>query len=295
MARRHPILRTLVLFAALGFFLIVGLASYTYLASEGFATFSKNAVAVVTVQGVIEDASDIVRSLDGLTDNEGVRAVVLRVDSPGGGVAPSQEIYGAIERVREHKPVVASLGSVAASGGYYIASACDSIVANPGTLTGSIGVIMETGNVTELLRKLGVQGVVVKAGKFKDIGSPLREMTDEERRFLEGLLANVHEQFIVAVAKGRKLPEDQVRPLADGRIYSGQQALDLHLVDVLGGLRDAVELAATRAGIHGEPRWLEIEKHQPPWWWRRITGLIEEGPAALQGLEFLYMGPPAAR
>src|SRR6476659_4684975 len=253
MARRHPILRTLVLFAALGFFLIVGLASYTYLASEGFATFSKNAVAVVTVQGVIEDASDIVRSLDGLTDNEGVRAVVLRVDSPGGGVAPSQEIYGAIERVREHKPVVDSLGSVAASGGYYIASACDSIVANPGTLTGSIGVIM-------------------KAGKFKDIGSPLREMTDEERRFLEGLLANVHEQFIVAVAKGRKLPEDQVRPLADGRIYSGQQALDLHLVDALGGLRDAVELAATRAGIHGEPRWLEIEKHQPPWWWRRITG-----------------------
>ncbi len=129
MARRHPILKTLVLFAALGFFLIVGLASYTYLASEGFATFSKNAVAVVTVQGVIEDASDIVRSLDGLTDNEGVRAVVLRVDSPGGGVAPSQEIYGAIERVRERKPVVASLGSVAASGGYYIASACDSIVA----------------------------------------------------------------------------------------------------------------------------------------------------------------------
>jgi protease-4 len=295
MARRHPILRTLVLLAALGFFVIVGLASYSYLASGGFAAFSKNAVAVVTVQGVIEDASDIVRSLDGLTENDGVRAVVLRVDSPGGGVAPSQEIYGAIERVRERKPVVASLGSVAASGGYYIASACDSIVANPGTLTGSIGVIMETGNVIELMKKLGVQGVVVKAGKFKDIGSPLREMTEEERRFLEGLLANVHEQFIAAVAKGRRLPEDQIRPLADGRIYSGQQALDLHLVDTLGGLREAVELAATRAGIHGEPHWLEIEKHQPPWWWRRITGLMEGGPAALQGLEFLYTGPPAAR
>jgi protease-4 len=295
MARRHPILRTLVLFAALGFFLIVGLASYSYLVTEGFATFSKNAVAVVSVQGVIEDASEIVRSLDALTDNDGVRAVVLRVDSPGGGVAPSQEIYGAIERVRERKPVVASLGGMAASGGYYIASACDAIVANPGTLTGSIGVIMETGNVTELMKKLGVQGVVVKAGKFKDIGSPLREMTDEERRFLEGLLANVHAQFIAAVAKGRKLPEDQIRPLADGRIYSGQQALDLHLVDVLGGLRDAVELAATRGGIHGEPRWLEIQKHQPPWWWRRITGLIEEGPAAVHGLEFLYTGPTAAR
>ncbi len=140
-----------------------------------------------------------------------------------------------------------------------------------------------------------MQGVVVKAGKFKDIGSPLREMTDEERRFLEGLLANVHEQFIAAVAKGRKLPQDQIRPLADGRIYSGQQALDLQLVDALGGLRDAVELAATRAGIHGEPHWLEIEKRQSPWWWRRITGLMEEGPAALQGLEFLYTGPPAAR
>ncbi|MET0152462.1 MAG: signal peptide peptidase SppA [Candidatus Binatia bacterium] len=295
MARRHPILRTLVLLAALGFFVIVGLASYSYLANEGLAMLSKRAVAVVTVQGVIEDASDIVRSLDRLAENDGVRAVVLRVDSPGGGVAPSQEIYGAVERVRERKPVVASLGSVAASGGYYVASACDSIVANPGTLTGSIGVIMETGNMTELLKKLGVQGVVVKAGKFKDIGSPLREMTDEERRFLEGLLANVHAQFIAAVAKGRKLSEDQVRPLADGRIYSGQQALDLHLVDELGGLRDAVELAATRAGIHGEPRWIEIEKHQPPWWWRRITGLIENAPGAVQGLEFLYTGPPAAR
>jgi ClpP class serine protease len=105
----------------------------------------------------------------------------------------------------------------------------------------------------------------------------------------------VHSQFIAAVAKGRKLSEDQVRPLADGRIYSGQQALELHLVDQLGGLRDAVELAATRAGISGEPRWLEIEKRQPPWWWRRITGLIEEGPAAFQGLEFLYTGPPTAR
>jgi protease-4 len=295
MARRHPILKTLVLLAALGFFVIVGVASYSYLAHEGLAMLSKRAVAVVTVQGVIEDASDIVRSLDRLAENDGIRAVVLRVDSPGGGVAPSQEIYGAVERVRERKPIVASLGSVAASGGYYVASACDSIVANPGTLTGSIGVIMETGNVTELLKKLGVQGIVVKAGKFKDIGSPLREMTDEERRFLEGLLANVHAQFIAAVAKGRKLPEDQVRPLADGRIYSGQQALELHLIDALGGLRDAVELAATRAGIPGEPRWIEIEKPQPPWWWRRISGLIENAPAAVPGLEFLYTGPPSAR
>ncbi len=168
-------------------------------------------------------------------------------------------------------------------------------MANPGTLTGSIGVIMETGNVTELLKKLGVQGIVVMAGNFKDIGSPLREMTDEERRFLEGLLANVHAQFIAAVAKGRKLPEEQVRPLADGRIYSGQQALELHLVDALGGLRDAVELAAARAGIDGEPRWIEIEKHQPPWWWRRISGLIENAPGAVPGLEFLYPGPPSAR
>jgi protease IV len=291
MPRRHPILRGLVVLSAFGFVVIVALAVFSYMKSEGIALLEKNAVAVVTVEGVIEDSRDTVRTLDRLAKNDAVRAVVLRVDSPGGGVAPSQEIYAAVLRVREKKPIVASLGGVAASGGYYVASACDVIVSNPGTLTGSIGVILQTGNVTELLKKVGIQGVIVKAGKFKDIGSPLHDMTEEERRLLDGLLENVHAQFIEAVSKGRKLPLEQVRPLADGRVYSGEQARDLKLVDQLGGLRDAVQVAAERAGISGEPSWIEIEKHQPPWWWRRLTGLMENGPESFGGLQFLFSGP----
>jgi protease-4 len=291
MPRRHPILRGLLVLSALGFVVIVALAVFSYLKNEGIALLEKNAVAVVSVEGVIEDSRDTVRTLDRLAKNDAVRAVVLRVDSPGGGVAPSQEIYAAVLRVREKKPIVASLGAMAASGGYYVASACDVIVANPGTLTGSIGVILQTGNVTELLKKVGIQGVIVKAGKFKDIGSPLREMSEEERRLLDGLLENVHAQFIEAVSKGRKLSLEQVRPLADGRVYSGEQARDLKLVDQLGGLRDAVQLAAERAGISGEPSWIEIEKHQPPWWWRRLTGFMENGPESFGGLQFLFSGP----
>lgn len=297
MTGRHPLLRRIVQLAALGFFLIVGIASYGYLKHEGFALLTGNAVAVVTVQGVIEDSRDIVRSLDRVADNGGIRAAVLRVDSPGGGVAASQEIYDAVLRVRAKKPIVASLGAVAASGGYYIASPCDAVVADAGTLTGSIGVILQMGNFSELLKRIGFEGITVKAGKYKDIGSPLRGMTEEERRLLEGLLQNVHGQFIAAVAEGRKLPLDQVRQIADGRIYSGEQARDLHLVDQLGGLRDAVQLAAQRAGISGEPSWIEIEQRQPPWWWRRVTGLIglmETSREGFGGFQFLYSGPSAA-
>jgi protease-4 len=290
MPRRHPILRGLLFLSAFGFVVIVALAAFTYLSSEGFAFLFRNPVAVVLVEGVIEDSRDTVNALDRLAKNDGIRAVVLRVESPGGGVAPAQEIYSAVQRVREQKPVVASLGGVAASGGYYIASACDVIVANPGTLTGSIGVIMQTGNVSELLKKLGIQGVTVKAGRFKDIGSPLREMSEEEKHLLDGLLENVHAQFIAAVAKGRNLSVEQVRPLADGRIYSGEQARDLKLVDELGGLRDAVQIAARRAGISGEPTWIEIRKRQPSWWWR-LAGLVGNGPESFGGLQFLFTGP----
>jgi protease-4 len=294
MARRHPILRGIVYLSAFGFFVVVAIATATYLSSEGWALLERNAVAVVTLQGEIRESLETVRSLDRLATNSGVRAVVLRVDSPGGGVAPSQEIYDAVVRVRSKKPIVASLGGVAASGGYYVASACDAIVADPGTLTGSIGVLMEVGNITELLKKVGLQGVTLKAGKYKDIGSPLREMTDDERRLLEDLLENVHGQFVAAVAKGRNMPIDDVRRLADGRVYSGEQARALHLVDALGGLRDAVDLAARRAGIVGEPSWIEIQTPQRAWWWRQITGLLEEGRRPFGGLEFLYSGPTTA-
>jgi protease IV len=291
---RHPILRGIVNLAALAFFLILGLGLLGRLSADGVGPFEKNAVAVVTVEGVIENSNDIVQTLERLAKNDGVKAVVLRVDSPGGGVAPSQEIYDAVWRVREKKTIVASLGGEAASGGYYIASPCQMIVANPGTLTGSIGVIMHMGTVSELMKKIGVSPITIKAGKFKDIGSPFREMTDEERKLLGDVLDNVHEQFIAAVARGRNLKVDQIRPLADGRLFSGQQAQDLHLVDRLGGLEDAVKLAAEKAGITGEPHSIEIEKAQPPWWWKLVSGLAPSPPAGLSGLQFLYSGPPVS-
>jgi protease-4 len=293
MAGRHRFLKSVVYLAAFAFFFLLAVTLYTYF-SEGSLRFAaKNSVAIVNVEGVIEDSQDVVDALDRVAEIDAIRAVVLRVDSPGGGVAPSQEIYDAVLRLREHKPVVASLGGLAASGGYYVASGCDQIVANAGTLTGSIGVIMSLGNIEELLKKVGLQGVVVKAGKYKDIGSPMRPMTAEERKLLEDLLENVHGQFIAAVSKGRGMPLEDVRKVADGRIYSGEQALELRLVDRLGGLRDAVDLAAQRAGIQGKPRSVEVGRRRTPWWWRQIFGLLEEGSGGLGGLRFLYTGPSA--
>jgi protease IV len=211
-------------------------------------------VAIVELEGVILEVDDIVRELKAYRDNPTVRAVVLRINSPGGVVAPTQELHDAVIRLRQaRKPVVASLGSVAASGGYYVAVACDQIYANPGTLTGSIGVIMQLANVEQLLKKVGVDYAVVKAGQFKDIGNIARSMTPDERRVMQALLDDVHGQFIDAVAAGRKLSREDVVRFADGRVFSGVQAKDLHMVDALGGLEDAVLGAAKLAGIPTPP------------------------------------------
>jgi protease-4 len=219
-------------------------------------------VAVVEVEGVIGtevskglDTEDIVRTLGEYRDDPAIRAVVLRINSPGGVVAPTQEIATAVRRLRgAKKPVVASLGSVAASGGYYVAVAADRIYASPGTLTGSIGVVMQLANVEGLLKKVGVEYVVVKAGAYKDVGNFARAMTPEERRILQSLLDDVYDQFIGAVAEGRGLDPQAVRGFAEGRIYSGRQAQGLKMVDELGGLEDAVEAAAKMAGLPGKPK-----------------------------------------
>jgi protease-4 len=219
-------------------------------------------VAVVEVEGVIGVGSDrgldtesIIRTLGEYRDDPSVRAVVLRIDSPGGVVAPTQEIFTAVRRLREaKKPVVASLGSVAASGGYYVAVSADRIFASPGTLTGSIGVVMQLANVEGLLKKVGVEYVVVKAGAYKDVGNFARAMTVEERRILQNLLDDVYDQFISAVAEGRGLEPQAVRAFAEGRIYSGRQALGLKMVDDLGGLEDAIEAAAKMAGLPPKPK-----------------------------------------
>ncbi len=220
---------------------------------------SEDRIALIRVEGVILDAQTTVGELKRYGDNPSVKAIVLRIDSPGGGVVPSQEIHDAVQRIRtkNNKAVIASMGSVAASGGYYIAAATDRIVANPGTLTGSIGVIMETANVEGLLQKIGVEGVVIKSGKYKDVGSPLRKMTDEERRLLQAVMDDVHQQFIEAVAAGRALEVTDVQALADGRIFTGRQAKEARLVDELGDLEDAIQLAADVVGIEGEPNVVE--------------------------------------
>ena len=219
-------------------------------------------IALIRVEGVILDSKETVAELKKFGESSTVKAIVLRIDSPGGGVVPSQEIHDAVKRVRNknNKTVVASMGTVAASGGYYIASATDRIMANPGTLTGSIGVIMELTNLQGLFKKIGVENVVVKSGRYKDIGSPFRKMTPEDRRILQAVMDDVHRQFIEAVAEGRSLDIAEVRPLADGRIFTGRQAKDLMLVDELGNLDDAIRLAADMVGIEGEPKVVEPSK-----------------------------------
>lgn len=212
-------------------------------------------VAVVEIEGIILDGGQAVRDLREHGDNPSVKAVVVRINSPGGVVAPTQEIFSAIQRLRKGgKPVVASLGAVAASGGYYVATACDRVYANPGTLTGSIGVVMQMANFQGLFKKVGVEYVVIKSGAFKDVGNFARQMTPQERAILQRLLDDVYGQFVDAVAEGRGLERKDVLAFADGRIYSGQQAHALKMVDELGGYEDAIDAAGKLANIQGRPK-----------------------------------------
>ena len=211
-------------------------------------------VAVLPITGLIIDSEDSIEQLKRFAKDDSVKAIVLRLNTPGGGVGPSQEIYEEIRKIRGKKVIVASMGALAASGGYYIACAADKIYANPGTITGSIGVVMKFVNVKELIEKIGVKGFVVKSGDYKDIGSPVREMNPQERALLQSVIDNVHSQFVNAVAEGRGLEREEVRAIADGRIFSGEQAKELGLVDMLGNLEDAVAEAGKMAKIEGEPR-----------------------------------------
>lgn len=210
-------------------------------------------VAVVRIEGMIIDSKNTIDEIKGYIKDQSIKAIVLRVDSPGGAVAPAQEIYEEVRKAVSKKKVIVSMGSVAASGGYYIASPATRVIANPGTLTGSIGVIMEIPNIEGLLDKIGVKTEIIKSGKHKDIASVFKGMSKEERIILQGVLDDVHEQFIKAVAEGRKMLPDDVKKLADGRIFTGKQAVAVGLVDELGNLEDAIQVAAKLAGIKGEP------------------------------------------
>ena len=251
-------------------------------------------IGLVRIQGMLMDSQNIVRQLSDYRHNPGVRGILLRIDSPGGAVAPAQEIYSEIMKLRaDHKTVYASMGTVAASGGYYIACAADYVLANPGTLTGSIAAVMAFSNIEELTNKIGVKPVIIKSGKYKDVGSPLRAMNPEERKLLQNVVDDVHQQFVQAVAKGRGLSVSEVKEIADGRIMTGQQALKLKLIDEIGGLEKTLELLAKKIGVEGRPKVIEEKEKTPFFDWllqsslssRLVETLI---PASLPRLQYIW-------
>lgn len=234
----------------IGFFALMAFAIH----GGGESSVSGDHVGVVEIVGPITDSKKTLKELKAFEKEQAVKAIVVRIDSPGGSVGPSQEIFEAIRKLRAKKKVVASMGSIAASGGFYIAVAADKVFANPGTLTGSIGVIFQLPNVQGLMKWAGVEMNTITAGKMKDSGSMFRTMRPDEREYFESVLADVHKQFIEAVATGRGLKVEDVQTIADGRVFTGRQAKDFKLVDELGGINDAIAMAATLGGIKGEPK-----------------------------------------
>ena len=251
-------------------------------------------IALVRIQGMLMDSQNIVRQLSNYRHNPNVRGIVLRIDSPGGAVAPAQEIYNEIMKLKaDHKTVYVSMGTVAASGGYYIACAANYVLANPGTLTGSIAAVMAFSNIEELTDKIGIKPIIIKSGKYKDVGSPLRGMKPEERKLLQSVVDDVHQQFVQAVAKGRGLPVSEVNEIADGRIMTGQQALTLKLVDEMGGLEKTIELLAKKIGVEGRPKVIEEKEKTPFFDWLLQSSLPSRlaatlMPASLPRLQYVW-------
>ena len=258
-ARRHPFLFFLIIISTcftimfIGFIVLVSFGSR--LLNTQFAqqyTSSGGNIGIVEINGMILSSKKIIQDIKIFRDDDEIKAIILRIDSPGGGIGPSQEIYREIMKTKMDKKIITSMGSVAASGGYYIASATDKIVANPGTLTGSIGVIMEYANLMEIAKKIGISPVVIKSGEFKDMGSPLRDLKDSEKKIFQALVDELHLQFVNDAATARGIDVQTMATLADGRVYTGQKALKLKLIDRLGNLDDAVLWAGEMANIKGE-------------------------------------------
>ena len=279
MVRRHSLLRGVgILFIAV-LVIFVSVFFFTYLTggeTRVLTLLGRDGVGVVLLEGTINESRRTIQSLKEFGDAERIKGVVVRIDSPGGGVVPTQEIHEEIGKLKKKKPVIASLGGMATSGGYYIASACHQIVANPGTLTGSIGVIIQLTNVEGLMQKLGLEGYNIKSGPHKDMGSPLRPLSPEGRAILQSVVDSVHGQFVRAVASGRSMEESKVRELADGRIYSGEQAKAMGLVDSLGNMDDAIDLVSKRAGIEGVPQVIYSRPKEKSWWERLLFSLFSE-------------------
>lgn len=264
--RKHPVIFGLFLVFVLGVALLLILRVMVALLGDDVFFSPNGKVGIINISGIISSSREVVEQLEDFGKDDRIKALVIRIDSPGGGVAASQEIYAAIKRLKNNKKVVASLGSVAASGGYMVACAADKIVANPGTLTGSISAVMYFANAEDLLKKIGLKSSVIKSGKYKDIGSPTREMTEDEKQLLQALVDDIYNQFVAVVAHDRNIPQEKVLPFADGRVFSGRQAQTLHLVDYLGDETSAVRLAGKMAGIKGIPEVLYAKKNDISFW-----------------------------
>lgn len=217
------------------------------------SSLGREKIAVVEVFGVIISSSEIVELIKKYSNDNSIKGILVHIDSPGGAVAPSQEIYNALLEARKKKKIVASMGTLAASGGYYIAVGADKIIANPGTITGSIGVIMGFMDMRDLMEKVGMKSITVKSGEFKDVGTGARPFTPADRKMLQSVIDDVYMQFVEAVSHGRNIEIEKVKKFSDGRIYSGRQSLELGMIDKLGGYTDAVKLLSKLAGISGEP------------------------------------------
>jgi len=244
-SQRHPFLFGFSLIVAAMILLFGLMAAVRFLLfddSDGSGMFTDKAFGLVRIEGVIFDSQPVLEFLRELEKNDKVKGIVLRIESPGGGVSASQEIYRAVKRINAKKPVVASMGSVAASGGYYVACPASAILANPGSITGSIGVRMELSNLMGLMDTLGITHESIVSGKLKDAGSPYRELTEEERAYFQSLVADLFDQFVTDVAEGRQLSPEKIKEIADGRVLTGRQAQIEGLIDGLGGLEDAKNL-----------------------------------------------------
>jgi len=231
--------------------------------SDETTTTGGEKIAIVELKEPIISSEEIVRQFKKYRENKSVRAIVFRVESPGGGVAASQEIYEEVKKTRDAgRPVVVSMGSVAASGGYYVSCGASRIVANPGTLTGSIGVIFQFMHFKQLMDKIGIDETTMKTGKFKDSGSPYRKTTEEEKQYFQFLISDVYDQFVDVVADERGLDRNEVLKYADGRVFTGRQAVEYGFVDTLGTMEDAVNIAAELGGIHGKPKIVKESKRK---------------------------------
>lgn len=251
-SRRHPYLFFILIFSTVVASVMILMTLLITIGTRKADFEFGEKVGIVEVNGIIADSKDIVRHLKDFREDDAIKAIVVRINSPGGAVGPSQEIFREIKKTVVTKKVVASMGSIATSGGYYIAAGANGIVANPGTITGSIGVIMGFTNYEELLQKIGLVPIVVKSGEYKDIGSPIREMKPEEKKILQDFAKKIHRQFIEDIVDGRKMDRKSVESLADGRIFTGQESKESGLVDRLGNLEDAIEWAGRLGGIKGK-------------------------------------------